>query len=238
MNRFDFSLILPCYNEGPTFEDSVGRIIKSLAGFNYEIIFVEDKSTDDTCQKVQKFEKALKNSRAIFHKKNVGRGKSVSDGIKAARANICGFMDVDCEISPSYVPLFVKEIKSGTDLAIGKRFYEKGWKTIGRVIASKVYSKIVKLLLRLPFDDTEAGFKFFNRVKIIKVLSDTHDTGWFWDTEVCARSYYYDLKISDVPVLFVRRLDKKSTVNLISDSAGYFIKIIKFRAYIAKHELK
>lgn len=227
-----FSLILPCFNEGPTFEKSVNKIITELnkSKKGWEIIFVEDKSTDDTKFAVEKFTKSKSNVRAIYHKKNMGRGRSVVDGILASRFPICGFMDVDCEVSPSYIPLFINEIRNGSDLVVGTRFYAKGFASIPRVAASRIYSFIVKMVLDIPIGDTETGFKFFNKKNILKVLKSVKDDGWFWDTEICARSYWRGLRVSEVPVLFIRRHEKKSTVNLVSDSIDYFIKLINFRS--------
>lgn len=229
MRKPDLSLILPCYNEGPTFVSSTEKIIKSLKGVNWEIIFVEDKSDDDTRLKVESLVKNLGRTKAIYHSKNMGRGKSVADGIRASRANICGYVDVDCEISPSYINLFVKEIRSGSDLVVGKRYYEKGWKSMHRVIASLLYSSLVKWILKLPIDDTEAGYKFFNKSMINKIIKKVEDPGWFWDTEICARAYAAGLNISQVPVLFIRRPEKKSTVKIIPDSFAYIKMLIRFR---------
>lgn len=65
------SVILACYNEGPTFENSVQKIISVLKkiGKSWEIIFVEDKSDDLTASTVKKLSTEIKNSCAIFHKK-------------------------------------------------------------------------------------------------------------------------------------------------------------------------
>src|SRR3989344_7102487 len=100
MVKVEVSLILPCYNEGSTFEKSVNQIVNVLkkGTRNWEIIFVEDKSCDQTRITVEKLTYQIENSRSIFHSKNQGRGKSASDGIKLARGIICGYMDVDCEI--------------------------------------------------------------------------------------------------------------------------------------------
>jgi dolichyl-phosphate beta-glucosyltransferase len=227
-----FSLILPCFNEGPTFEKSVNKILSELRKNkgSWELIFVEDKSIDNTKAVIEKFVKANKNLRVIFHQKNMGRGKSVSDGIIESRFSICGFMDVDCEVSPSYIPLFVDEIKKGSDLVIGTRYYEKGFASFSRVAASKVYAFIVKMILDIGVSDTEAGYKFFNKKNILTVLKSVKDPGWFWDTEICARSSWGGLRLSEVPVLFVRRHEKKSTVNLLSDSIDYFFKLVRFRS--------
>ena len=232
MTNCYLSLIIPCYNEGATFESSVRLIIKELGGLkkSYELIFVEDKSTDDTKLAVEKIIKSEKNCRAVYHPRNRGRGASVTDGIKEARGKIVGFMDVDCEISPFYIPLFIREIENGADMVIGTRFYESSAKSLTRVIASKSYALISKTLLGLPFEDTEAGYKFFDREKILPVLKNTKDPGWFWDTEISARAYQAGLRIKQLPVLFTKRGDKKSTVNLFTDSITYAKRLLAFRA--------
>lgn len=236
MSKVEISLILPCYNEGPTFEESVEAILRELKKIksSWEIIFVEDKSLDNTKASIEKFTKKIKNSRAIYHRKNEGRGKSVKDGIIHSRGSICGFMDVDCEISPAFIPIFVGEVEKGYDAAFAERFYESGLKNLVRVAASKLYALLVQQFLNLPIRDTEAGFKFFNRISIMPVIAKTHDKGWFWDTEICAVSHILELKIAQVPVLFVKRSDKKSTVNILNDSIDYLIKIIKFKKEFKK----
>ncbi len=231
MNKIDLSVILACYNEGPTFEKSVIQIVSVLKNLKrkWEIIFVEDKSTDDTARAVAKLTKSISNSRAIYHDKNMGRGKTVSDGILASKGKICGFLDVDLEVSAKYIPDFLVAIENGADMAVGVRFYEKGIKSAGRFIASVAYAKMVKVLLGLPIDDTETGYKFFRTDKVLSVIRKTRDNGWFWDTEICALAYREGLKIVQVPVRFVRRGDKKSTVRLLPDTWEYLVKIIRFK---------
>ena len=232
MKKPDYSLVLACYNEGPTFEESLNKIysqVEKMKGV-WEIIFVEDKSTDDTRAAVEKFVRENKNAKAIYHNRNLGRGKSVADGIMASRGDICGYIDVDCEIAPSYMPLFVREIENGRDMVVGKRFYESGLKSITRVVASKVYASIIKLFLDVPIEDTEAGYKFFRRKTILPILKKTRDKHWFWDTEICARTSRAGLAIGEIPVLFIRRPEKKSTVKLIPDSINYISSLIKFRS--------
>jgi len=232
MTNINLSIILACYNEGPTFEKSVLEIISVLKKIKrkWEIVFVEDKSEDSTKKTVESLVSKIPNAKAIYHVKNQGRGKSVSDGIWAAKGEICGYLDVDLEVSANYIPIFINEIENAVDMAVGKRFYEGNLKSISRFIASKTYSIIVRSFLSIPIEDTEAGYKFFRRSKILPILSKTRDKGWFWDTEICARSFWAGLKISQVPVLFIRRSDKKSTVRLIPDTFDYLVKIIKFKS--------
>lgn len=234
MKKVDLTLILPCYNEGPTLETSINKIFASLkkSKYRFEVIFVEDKSSDSTLRVVKK---AVKNNRfckLITHNKNMGRGKSVSDGIIASRANVCGYIDIDCEISPAYIPLFVKEILKGYDLVVGKRFYEGGFKNLTRVLSSKLYAFIVRNLIQLPIDDTETGYKFFNRKKILPLLKNVKDKHWFWDTEICLRAYEAGLKVDQVPVIFRRRAEKKTTVKMIPDTIEYIKNLVRIKREI------
>src|SRR3989344_175628 len=202
MVKVEVSLILACYNEGSTFEKSINQIVNVLKKDvrDWEIIFVEDKSDDDTKKSVEKLVKEIKNARAIYQFKNQGRGKSVADGILAAKGDICGYLDVDLEILASYIPLFIKEVEAGFDLVVGKRFYEGGLRLINRVLSSKIYALLVKVVLNLDVDDTEAGYKFFRRSKIVPLLGKVKSKHWFWDTEICAQAQWSKLKISQIPV--------------------------------------
>lgn len=242
MAKIDLSLILPCYNEGPTFENSITQILTVLKKLNktWEIIFVEDKSLDETKKFVERLISQIEKlhfrqgfsgqARAIYHLKNQGRGKSVSDGIKAANGEICGYLDVDLEVSASYIPLFIKEVEKGNDIVIGQRFYEGGsTRTIMRFLASKIYALAVKLFFNLPVEDTETGYKFFKKKKILPVLSQVKNKHWFWDTEICIRAFLFGLKISQIPVLFRRREDKESTVRLLPDSIDYVSNLIRLK---------
>lgn len=237
MSIVEFSLILPCYNEGPTFETSIKKILNVMNTLKdkWEIIFVEDFSEDGTKEKLKKITSDIKNSITIFHKRNEGRGKCVVDGIKKARGEICGFIDVDLEVSPSYIPLFIENIKKGNDIVVAERFYESGG-SVTRFVASKGYSAIVKFFLNLPIRDTEAGYKFFNRRKIISVIRDTKNKHWFWDTEICALAHYKGLRLTEIPVLFKRRFDKKSTVRMVPDIIHFGLNLIKFKVKLLKNE--
>lgn len=231
MKTIFFSLILPIYNEGQILAESITKITVQLDKFqkDYEIIFVEDKSTDGSIKTLQDILPKTKYASAIFHSKNQGRGKSVVDGILKAKGKICGFLDVDLEVSEKYIPEFIREVEQGLDLVVAKRKYEQSLKSISRVLASNGYRLLVRLLLNIPLYDTEAGYKFFNREAILPIISKTQDKKWFWDTEVCVLAKQAGLKIGEIEVDFIRKPIKKSTVRLLDDTIDYLVKIIKFK---------
>lgn len=241
MKNVKFSLVLPCYNEAEHFTQSSQRILNVLKNnqSDFEIIFVDDKSKDGTLKLISKFvEKHQQdNIRVISHAQNQGRGKTVSDGIFAAHGKHVGFIDIDCEVSPDFIPIFIQKLEEGYDVVCGQRIYSTDVSGLTRAIASKAYSYLVKKLLCVKTPDTEAGYKFFRRAKILPVVKQVQDVGWFWDTEIIARSELAGLKIASIPVAFIRRQDKTSTVHLVSDTVSYLIKLWRFRKVLRKPSL-
>jgi glycosyltransferase AglD len=230
--RIDFSLILACYNEKPVFRESADRICRTLAlsKLRSEIIFVDDGSRDGTPDLIRAFAAKHAGCRMIFHSNNEGRGKTVADGIRMARGKVCGYIDIDCEVSPVYVPDIVNLILTGqADVVIGRRIYRTAFSSIAREIFSIGYQKLADWMVHTGGLDTETGYKFFNRKKILPVLAKATHPHWFWDTEIMVFARAMHLKITEVPVLFLRRTDKKSSVRIISDIADYLANLWQLR---------
>lgn len=232
-DRFDLSLVLACYQEAEHFTDSIGRIVNVLgqSDFSWEIIFGDDASRDETPELIKSFIK--KHPRiplsAFFHSKNQGRGRTVADGILKAQGRIAGFIDIDLEVPPDYIPRFAQAIEDDADIAAAWRIYDFTLKSIPRWLASKGYNLIRDRVLGTTIQDTEAGYKFFKRKNILPVLKTCHSPGWFWDTEVMVRSERAGLKIVQIPVVFIRRFDKTSTVRLLPDTLIYLKELWKFK---------
>jgi glycosyltransferase involved in cell wall biosynthesis len=232
-DRFDLSLVIACYNEEPLLEDSVRQVIEILEStrWRYEIIFVDDCSRDGTREIIDGLlsrypDKAL---RRIFHSHNKGRGGTVSDGIRAARGDVVGYIDIDLEVHARYIPQMVLAIQNGSDVATAHRIYKIQLRLFNRFVLSQGYVHLMRFLLGVNLNDTETGFKFFDRRRILPVLDQTVDTRWFWDTEVMTRAYLKGYRIIEIPCLFIRRYDKKSTVNVLRDTLEYLANLWRFR---------
>lgn len=235
IKSYAISLVIPCYNESEHLADSLPRVLNVLKKLkkSFEIIIIDDNSHDNTSEIIKKFIQKYKTSNIQFiqHRKNVGRGGAVTEGLMLARGEIVGFIDIDLEISPDYIPQFLEIIDTKkADIVVGKRHNPFLFASLHRHIASRVYTSLVRLILKLPISDTEAGYKFFRRKKILSILNRVKDAKWFWDTEVIAMSTEKGLKISEIDVLFERRKDKTSTVHIFKDSFGYLISLIAYKA--------
>ena len=101
--------------------------------------------------------------RVIRHEANRGRGATVTDGFRAARGEIAGYLDVDLEVHCRYIPSLVRAIEKGADVATLRRIYALQLRSLDRYFMSRGYSFLVRRLLGVPFRDTETGYKFFRR---------------------------------------------------------------------------
>lgn len=230
--RIDASLILACYNEEPIFASCVREIIHVLKNsrFLFEIIFVDDGSGDQTVDLINQTCRAYPFCRAMVHNKNTGRGRSVVDGIRSSQGTVVGYIDIDCEVSPVYIPEMVSLIlEKKAEVVIGKRIYRTSLSWLPREVLSRGYRWLSDVVLGTGGMDTETGYKFFNRKKILPILKKTKHPGWFWDTEIMVRARRSGLNILEYPVLFVRRNDKTSTVRVVHDTIDYLASLLRFR---------
>jgi len=236
----DLSLVLACYNEELVIEDSVAEILEVLDGtrYSYELIFVDDCSKDRTRDLIDRLIERYPDKRMsrIFHTENRGRGGAVNDGIRAARGDVAGFIDIDLEVHARYIPSCVNAVRNGADIAVGRRIYKLNLRSLDRYVLSTGYVWLVRRLLGVDLNDTETGYKFFKRERILPVLDEIDDQRWFWDTEVMVRSYYKEYNIAEIPCLFLRRFDKASTVSPLADTLDYFRQLWRFRKTV-KNEL-
>ena len=227
------SVVVACYNEEETLWSSFEEIRETLDDFGrrYELVFVDDVSQDRTraiLAEIVARNPAL-DVQVILHDRNQGRGATVTDGFKAARAPIVGYLDVDLEVHCRYIPSLVRTIEKGADVATLRRIYAFQVGSLDRYAMSRGYSFLVRTMLDVELKDTETGFKFFRREKLLPVLDQIEDPGWFWDTEFMVRAARAGLRIVEVPGAYLRRADKTSTVRGLRDSFRYFGKLLAFR---------
>lgn len=231
----DFSLIIACYNEEGVIARSISSItdVFAAADLKCEVIFVDDRSEDRTVAIIKDILKDHPGWRLIEHQKNIGRGRAVSDGIKAAAAPIAGFIDIDLSTSPWYLPRLIYEIRKGADIATAMRVYKLKPRTVFRWVLSKGYNLLMRLMLGSTLQDTETGCKVFNRARILPILDKIEDVHWFWDTEVMVRSQIAGYKIIEIPTIFIRE-GLFTTVRILKDSRDYLVNLIKFRRKLGK----
>ena len=227
------SVVVACYNEEPHLEESFRQLRAVLDDFHrpWEVVFVDDCSRDGTRGVLERIvrEHPVLPLRVLLHERNQGRGATVSDGFRVARGAVVGYLDIDLEVHAHYIAPVVRAIEQGADVATVRRLYFVRAGALLRHVLSRGYAWLVRRLLSTRLVDTESGFKFFRRDKLMPLLEQVEDRHWFWDTEVMIRAERAGLRIVEVPGAFVRRSDKRSTVRAIPDSIEYVRRLAAFR---------
>ncbi len=229
----DVSLVIACYNDGPHLEVSLSEIENTLnqTHYTYEFIIIDDCSPDGSAKIAQLCAEQRPHARCVLHERNQGRGATVCEGLKMAQGKYIGFLDIDLEVHCRYIPSMIWALEEGYDAATAYRVYEIQWNadTFFRHVLSVTYRRLVKWMLDLSYKDTETGFKFFRRERVVPILEQCQSPGWFWDTEIMALCHAYGLQVKEIPALFLRRWDKKSTVRPVRDSLIYLRELYRFK---------
>lgn len=161
----DVSIVVPVRNEQDNVAPLIAEITAALDGrWPYEIIYVNDGSTDATPARLAELMQQRGNLRRIDHAKSSGQSAAVRTGVRAARGGIVATLDGDGQNNPAFLPNLISAIESGGDgvgLAAGQRVGRKdtGFKKIQSRVANGVRNAILKDGTR----DTGCGMKAFRR---------------------------------------------------------------------------
>lgn len=155
------SVVVPVRNEEANVADLISEIRKALKNkINYEIIYVDDGSTDHTHKNLINLQKTYKELRVIRHQKSCGQSTAVRTGVKHAQYDWIVTLDGDGQNNPADIPELLKALKEGVELVGGNRRHSRRdtWiKRISSVIANGVRSR----MLQDDTPDTGCGLKLF-----------------------------------------------------------------------------
>ena len=166
----EISAVITCYYEEHSIEEFHSRLSKTLGslGRSYEIIFVNDGSTDRTFEKLKEiFEKDEHVAAAIDLFKNAGQAAAITAGICHARGSIFLFMDSDLQLAPEDLPLLVREYDKGYDVVSGCRKHRKD--SFFRILPSKIANVVMRKVSQSNFRDFGCTFKLFN-AKLVRAF--------------------------------------------------------------------
>lgn len=163
------SVVIPVYNEEgniPELAQRLTAVCRSL-GRPYEILFVDDGSTDGTLEAVRRARRQDPQILALSLAKNSGKAAAYAVGFDAASGEVIVTMDGDLQDRPEQIPDFIKKLDEGYDLVTGWKYTGKGRRTW----SSRAFNALVRRWTRLDIHDTNCPFKAYRRqvVKNLKV---------------------------------------------------------------------
>ena len=170
----DLSLVIPLYNEAESLPELKAWIDASLKDFSYEIIFVDDGSTDGSWEVIQQM--AGPGVRGIRFRRNYGKSAALYEGFEAAQGDIVVTMDADLQDSPEEVPEMVRMIREeGYDLVSGWKQHRKD-NALTKNLPSKLYNWTARKVTGIKLHDMNCGLKAYRAdvVKNIEVYGEMH----------------------------------------------------------------
>jgi glycosyltransferase involved in cell wall biosynthesis len=228
----DLSIVIPSYNEElrlPTTLEQIAAFLPIL-GRDTEILVVDDGSKDRTAEVAESFQKTLPNLRVVSNGVNRGKGFSVRHGMQEARGRNVLFTDADLSAPIEEAPKLLDALTT-YDVAIGSRALDRSLITVHeshfREFAGIIFNTIVRVILRLPFVDTQCGFKAFRR-EPCKILFEQQRIERFgFDPELLYLARHHGLQTIEIPVRWGHSPATK--VNMFRDSIYMFVDIFTIR---------
>ena len=164
------SVVIPLYNEAGSLPELYRRAAEALdqAGYSYELIFVDDGSTDATFTELERLHAADGRVRAVRFKRNFGQHSAMHAGLVRALGDVLVTMDGDLQNSPEDLPRLVEAVVSGADVASGTRTARRdSW---GRTLPSRVINGMLRRFTHVDIADFGCAFNAYRRTALEPML--------------------------------------------------------------------
>ena len=228
----ELSLIVPAYNEQSRLTTTLERIAAyaQQSHREVEVLVIDDGSTDDTAAVAESFRGQIPALRVISNGVNRGKGFSVRRGVEEARGRIVLFTDADLSAPIEEADKLIDALER-FDVAIGSRAVNRSLITVHqsplREFAGILFNKIVRVILRLPFVDTQCGFKAFTRERCRIIFEQQTIERFGFDPELLYLARHHGLRAVEIPVRWGHSPATK--VSMLRDSVQMFLDVFKIR---------
>ena len=243
LTQTEISVVIPCYNEFETLDylantfDSVREGLNEK-GFNPTFIFIDDKSTDKTFDKLHDLFGDAENVRIIQHEQNKGVAAGIMTGINAAETEIVCSMDCDCTYDPLQLIEMVPLLTEGVDMVTASQYHREGavrnvpkW----RLVFSKGASFCYRRVLSTKLATYTSCFRVYRRSAMVDL--NVEDGGFLGVTEMLGRLDLAGGRIIEHPAVLETRLfgaSKMNTAKTTFDHLGLLYRLSKERFFQKK----
>jgi len=215
------SIVIPAYNESARIELTLDRVMSCVQkqAWDAEVLVVDDGSTDATPEIIHRWKERYPRLHLIQNEGNRGKGFSVRNGLLQASGEVVMFTDADLSAPMEEADRLLAAIADGADVAIGSRWMDKTRQTIHQPLYRKFFGRcfnwVTRVVMGLPFKDTQCGFKAFKRSVAQVIFRLQRIERWGFDPEILfiARKLGYDIR--EVPVTWGH--DERSRMSYLKD---------------------
>ena len=187
------SFVIPAFNEEKSLNQLHDEITKNVQNHEYEIIFVDDGSTDHSFDEMRKLSEQDKNVKIIRFRKNFGKAAGLQIGFDHAEGDIVFTMDADLQDDPAEIPAFLKKIENGYDLVTGWKIKRRD--PISKTWPSKLANSVMSNAFKLKLHDYNCGFKAYKKevIEEIDIYGEMH-------RYIPALAHAKGFKVAEIPV--------------------------------------
>ena len=219
MEHSVISVVIPAYNEEKSIGEVLSKTISVMESMRtpYEIIVVDDGSTDKTREIASKYKVAV-----LSNGKNRGKGYALKKGFRHARGQIIITLDSDGSHDPKEIPKLIEPLYNGIDIVTGSRFIiNKEATTKLNKLGNKIINAIIMTLTGKYITDSQTGFRAIKRKVLQKI--NLKAQGYEIETEITVKGLKNGFKYVEIPINCKKRTDGCSKLRILQDG----IKILK-----------
>jgi dolichyl-phosphate beta-glucosyltransferase len=235
----DITVVVPAYDEerrlGPTLLE-MERWLKA-SGLSFEVIVVDDGSRDGTAALAEEFAGRHDGFRLERLGRNLGKGAAVRRGLAVSRGTEVLFSDADLSTPMEDLPILRQELADGADLVMASRALPDSNVEIRQAWVrdrmGKTFNGLLRLVTRIPFLDTQCGFKLFRGDAARSLSAQMSEDGFAFDVEVILLANKRGLTIRDVPVTW--RNDEGTRVRAVQDSWDMLLSMIRITRRVGRY---
>jgi dolichyl-phosphate beta-glucosyltransferase len=242
MSYPQYSIVIPAYNEAAR----IGHALESVTGcirqrnWFAEVVVVDDGSRDETPRIVRDFAAHAPEVRMLQNPGNRGKGYSVRNGLLHAFGEIVMFTDADLSAPIEEAEDLFTAIRGGADIAIGSRWLQRTRQTIRqpfyRQFFGRCFNAVTRMVMRLPFADTQCGFKAFTRAAAQTVFQLQTIDRWGFDPEILFIALKRGYRVVEIPVSWAH--DERSRISYLKDGIRMLqdIVIVRWNAMLGRYD--
>ena len=197
------SLVVPLYNEAESLRPLYVSIRESLGEGDYELLFVDDGSTDGSLAVLKELQQRDARLRIICFARNFGKAEALAMGFREARGEVVITMDADLQDDPKEIPTLISTLAQGYDLVSGWKQHRQD--PITKTVPSRVFNLVTSFCTGIRLHDFNSGFKAYRRrvVNELNVYGELHRF-------LPVLAYWKGFRVTEVPVVHHHRRFGKS----------------------------
>jgi glycosyltransferase involved in cell wall biosynthesis len=242
MSHPRLSIVIPAYNESARIEATLDRVMSCVEqqGWDAEVLVVDDGSRDATAEIVQRWMELYPRLHLIKNPGNRGKGYSVRNGLLQAAGDVVLFTDADLSSPMEEANRLMAALDRGADVAIGSRWMERERQTIHqplyRQFFGRCFNAITRMVMGLPFKDTQCGFKAFKRPAAQMIFRLQRIERWGFDPEILFIARKLGYRVEEVPVSWGH--DERSRMSYLKDGLKMLeeMAIIRYNSLAGRYD--